>query len=180
MNLDSAFCEANGTSRSVHHLVPTVEVEILDIDLTVEAKDIAEVVWSCLREEPSSCVEVSLTKRPFRGIRKAFVKMEEARALKLLEATHIKIGWVSCRVRRKTEIKRCYRCLGFGHMAADCRGPDHSRSFWKCGEEGHTAGTCTRNPWCYLCTIRDHIPGTMRCVAFRVAAPNRKPPRGCN
>ena len=75
----------------------------------------------------SSDVEVSLTKKPFRGTRKTLVKMEEARALKLLKAAHIKIGWVSCRVRRKTEVKRCYRCLGFGHMAADCRGPDRNR-----------------------------------------------------
>ena len=101
-----------------------------------------EAVWSCIRKEPSSGVEVSLTKKPFRGTRKAFVKMEDARALKLLKAAHIKIGWVSCRVRRKTDVKRCYRCLGFGHMAADCRGPDRSRSCWKCGEEGYTARTC--------------------------------------
>ena len=70
-------------------------MEILDINPTVEAEDKAEAIWSCLREEPSSGVEVSLTKRPFRGMRKAFVRTEEARALKLLKATHIKIGWVS-------------------------------------------------------------------------------------
>ena len=46
-----------------------------------------------------------MTKKPLRGMKKAFVRTEEARALKLLKATHIKIGWVSCRVRRKTEIK---------------------------------------------------------------------------
>ena len=126
-----------------NHLILTVEVEILGIDPTVEAEDIADVAWSCLREEPSSGVDVSLTKRTFRGTRKAFVRMEEARALKLLKAANIKIGWVSCRVRRKTEVKRCYRCLGFAHMAADCRGPNRSRNCWKFGEEGHTAGTCS-------------------------------------
>ena len=48
--------------------------------------------------------------------------LEMARALKLLKATHIKIGWVIYRVRRKMGTNRCYCCLDFGHMAADCRG----------------------------------------------------------
>ena len=95
VGLNSTFHEAIGAPGCVRHLVPTVEVEILDIDPTVEAEDIAKTVWSCLQEEPSSRVEVSLTKRPFRGRRKAFIIMEEARTLKLLKATHINIGWVS-------------------------------------------------------------------------------------
>ena len=40
-------------SGSIRHLVPTVEVEILDIDPTVEDEEIAEAVWSFLRKEPS-------------------------------------------------------------------------------------------------------------------------------
>ena len=137
--LDSALRGAVGESGSVRHLVPTTEVEILDVDPSVEEEEVAEAVRSYLREEPSSEVKVSLTRKPFRGTRKAFVRFEEAHALTLLKVTHIKIGWVSCRVRKKTEINRCYRCLGFEHMAADCRGPDRSRSCWRCGEEGHAA-----------------------------------------
>ena len=92
---------------------------------------------------------VSPTKTPYRGNKKAYVQLEEARVLKLLKAAHIKIGWVFCRVGRKKELNRCYRCLG--HMAADCRGPDRSRCCWRCGEEVHTAGSCTRQRRCYLC-----------------------------
>ena len=36
----------------------------------------------------------TMTRRPFSGTRKAIIKLEESRALKLLKATHIKIGWV--------------------------------------------------------------------------------------
>ena len=133
------------------------------------------------KQESEIEVTVSLTKRPYRENRKAFVLLEEEKALKLLKAAHIKIRWVSCRVRKKKEINRCYRCLGFGHIAVDCRGPDRSRCCWRCGEEGHTAGSCTWQPRCYLRTAmeekpgNDYIPGTMRCAAFREAAPNRKP-----
>ena len=90
--------------------------------------------------------------------------LEEARPLKLLKGAHIMIGWVSCRVRRKKEVNRCFRCFGFGHIAADCREPDRSRCYWRCGEEGHLAGSCTGKPWCYLCaakeekTRNDYIP----------------------
>ena len=65
-----------------------------------------------------------------------YVLLEEARALKLIKGAHIKIGWVSCRVRRKKEVNRCFRCLGFGHIAAGCRGTDCSWCCCRCGEEG--------------------------------------------
>ena len=65
--LDTVFKEAVRASGAVHHLIPRIEVEF----------------------------RVSLTKTPYRGNRKAFVLLEEARTLKLLKAAHIKIGWVS-------------------------------------------------------------------------------------
>ena len=172
--LDSAFRDVVGESGSVYHLVPTVE----DVNPTVEEEEIAEAVRSCQREERSLGVEVSLTRKPFRGTRGR--PLSEARALMLLKGTHIKIGWVSCRVRRKTEVKRCFRCPAFGHMAADCRGLDRSRCCWRCGVEGHTAAACKSNPQCYLCAERhykprvNHLPGTMRCAAFRGTDSKRK------
>ena len=73
----------------------------MDIDPTAEIIEVEKAVRSCLHEESISEVKVSMTKRPFRGTRKAFINLEEARALRLMKATHIKIGWVSCRVRRR-------------------------------------------------------------------------------
>ena len=72
-------------------------------------------------------VKVSLERESYRGTRKAFIRMKQAPVMMLLKETHIKIGWVYCRVRRMTKVKRLLHCLGFGHMAADCRGPDGSR-----------------------------------------------------
>ena len=90
--LDSTFRDVVEETGSVRHLVPTIEVKILDIDPTVEAREIAMAVRSSLREEPSSDVKVSLTRKPFIGTKKAFVRMEEVRALMLLKETHINIG----------------------------------------------------------------------------------------
>ena len=97
-----------GKLGSVRHLVPTVEVEMLDIDLTVETEEVREADRSSLQEKSSAGIKVCRMKKTFRGTRKAYIMLEEARALKLLKVAHIKIGWVSCRVRRKTETNRCY------------------------------------------------------------------------
>ena len=144
--LDSAFRDVVGGSGSVRHFILTVEVKIMDIDRTAEAQEDEETVRSCLHEEQTSEVKASITKRPFRGKRKAYIGLEEARALMLLKVTHIKRGWVSCRVRRKTEINRYYRCLGFGHIVTDCQGPDRSKSCCRCG---------------YLCIARQDKPSRL-------------------
>ena len=34
---------------------------------------------------------------------------------------------------KKKEVNRFFHCLGFGQMAADCRGPDRNRCCWRCG-----------------------------------------------
>ena len=125
--LDTAFKGAVGASGMVRHLIPRIEVEIADLEPTIGARDVGEAVRGFFEQESEIELTVSLSKRPYRGNRKAFVLLEEAKALKLLKAAHIKIGWVSCRVCRKKELNRCCRCLGFGHIVANCRGPDRSR-----------------------------------------------------
>ena len=127
--LDSAFRGVIGESRSVPLLFTMVEVEILDIDPPTEVPEIQEALRSCLHEETTSELMVTMTKRPSKGTSKAFIKLEKSRALKLLKVTHIKIWWVSCRVRRRTAARKCYRCLGFGHLAAQCAGIDRSKSY---------------------------------------------------
>ena len=183
--LDTSLKEVFAASGTVRHLIPRIEVEIADIEPSIEADDVENAVRGFFDHASELELKMSLTKRPYQGNRKAYVLLEEAQALKLLKATHIKIGWVSCRVRQKMKINRCYRCLGFGHMAANCLAPDRSRSCWRRGEEGKAAGSLTRKPQCYLCSAKEykprdhHIPGTIRYAAFREAAPERKPLRGC-
>ena len=176
--LDTAFKEAVGARGTVRHLIPRIEV---DLEAIIGAEDVEDAVRSYFDQGSELELRVSLSKTPYRGKRKAYVLLEEAMALKLLKGAHIKIGWVSCKVHRKKEVNRYLRCLGFGHIAANCQGPDRSRCCWRCDEEGHLAGSCTGKPRCFLCATReekprnDHIPGTMRCAAFREAARNRKP-----
>ena len=121
--LDTAFKEVIGARGTVRHLIPRIEVEIADLEPTIEAEDAEDAVRSFFDQEPELELRVSLSKTPYKGKRKAYVLLEEAMALKLLKGAHIKIGWVSCRVRSNKEENRRFRRLGFGHIAADCRGP---------------------------------------------------------
>ena len=92
--LDSAFKEVNGVSGSICHLTPRIEVEIADIDPSNNAENVEEAVRGFFDHGSKLELKVSLTKRLFRGNRKAYVLLQETWALKLLKATHVKIGWV--------------------------------------------------------------------------------------
>ena len=76
-----------GKNGSVRSVVPRIE-------------DIEEAVRGFFDYGSVPGLKVPLTKKPFKGNKKAHVWLEEARALKV-KATHVKIGWVSCRVRKK-------------------------------------------------------------------------------
>ncbi|XP_033225962.1 cellular nucleic acid-binding protein-like [Belonocnema kinseyi] len=126
-------------------------------------------------------MKVSFTKRPFRGNLKAFAELSDELAARLVRAGHLKVGWVSCHVSKRIEAMKCYRCPGFGHMAAKCEGPDRTKSCWRCGKEGSKAVACESTPQCYLCVangdapLTDHRLGTRSCLAFREAASLKKP-----
>ena len=84
--------EVIGAIGTVGHLTPRIEVEIADIEPSIEVEDLENAVRGFFEHASELELKVSLTKRPYRGIRKVYVLLEEARALKLLKATHIKIG----------------------------------------------------------------------------------------
>ena len=54
----------------------------------METEEVTEAVRSYLQEETPGEIKIRMTKRLFRGTRKAYV---------LIEGAHIKIGWVCCR-----------------------------------------------------------------------------------
>ena len=90
--LDTFLKEVIGASGTVRHLIPRIEVEIADIEPSIEADDVENAVRGFFDHGLELELKVSLTKRPYQGNRKAYVLLEEARFLKLFKATHIKIG----------------------------------------------------------------------------------------
>ena len=108
----------------VRNLIPRIGVEITELHPSIEGEEVEGAVRKFCQQGPKMELRVSQLKRSYRGVSKAYVLLEEARALKLLKVAHIKIGW-----------------FDFGHMVADCRGPDRSRSRWKCGDKGTLRGS---------------------------------------
>lgn len=68
---------------------------------------------------------ISVRKR-FEGTQSAIVLVPLAESRKLLAHGRIRVGLINCRVRLDDPRVRCFRCLSFGHMSKECKGPDRS------------------------------------------------------
>lgn len=69
---------------------------------------------------------------------KALVELSDELAPRLVHIEHLKVGWVSCRVRKKPEISGCYRCHNYGQLAAKCEGSDRTKCCWMWGKKKHS------------------------------------------
>lgn len=170
--LSAALVTALGTSGTVRSLVPKISVEIRDLDCLTEKEDVEKALKRDFQETGE--LKVVITKTNAREQRMAIVEMGEKVAASLLKQGRIKIGWVSCRVRRRTTVQRCFRCLGYGHVSRACRGPDRSHLCFSCGEADHKAKDCKSPKHCVLCAEKGldqlaHAPGSGNCAVFREA-----------
>ena len=116
-----------------------------------------------------------------RGERLAIVSVQESEATKLLKVRKLKVGWIICRVRCRIPLVRCFRCLGYGHHARDCKGIDRSNTCYKCGQTGYVAAACDNEPHCALRSEMKvktpeqmYILGTTKSRASKLALENRK------
>ena len=173
-----------GDMGTMWNLTPKVTLEFLDLDsVTIYTKgDVEEALKRDLGEKAGDA-KMSVTKPNRREQILAIVELNEEEANKLLETPRIKVGWINSRVRRRARIDRCYKCMGYGHQARECKGPDCSSLCYKCGLAGHRASVCTAEPLCMLCKrgiskpenlSLNHIPGTEACYVFRQALDKAK------
>ena len=163
-----------GNSASVRVLEPKSTLEVRDLDeLTTEAE-----VETAAQSVLGGAVEVRtfVSKANSRGQKVAILTLGTRDAAKLLNKGHLKIGWVNCRIREKPVVSRCFKCLGFGHVANRCSGPDRSKACFRCGGQDHKASTCSAVYSCVLCLEAGlkgdqvkHAAGSGRCTSYRQA-----------
>lgn len=176
VRFERAVTEAVGDEASVRSLIPQLTVEVRGITPSSTVAEVEAAVRKSLGEKAPNSMEVWLSPTLLRGSRLAKLRMEESTARTLAGLGHIRIGWVSCSVRIKESPVRCYKCLGFGHSAANCRGPDRSKLCWRCGGGEHKARDCKNAPHCFLCRSSEpqkdasHVPGGSRCASYAAAA----------
>lgn len=170
-SLKQAISAAVGTSGVVRALTPRTKLEILDLDVCADDREVREAVTKAVGECRTGDLKISVFAPNARGERVAVVELDEAAATKILSQGRMKVGWVASRVRRRVEVTRCFRCLGFGHTRRECKGPDRSGNCWRCGEGGHNAKGCVAPPVCRACSQRshpsDHVQGSGACRIFR-------------
>lgn len=173
--LQAIITEAAGPLAKIHRVVQSRDVEIRDLDEGVTPEEVIEA----LKENKISTSSAKL--RPAHsGTQACMIKLPctpETDAL--LRNGRIKIGLVRCRIRESVKVRRCYRCMGYGHFAAKCKAPDRSKLCLRCGQDGHKIANCTNAPKCPLCTDSDnggqrrqqtpaaHTSGSRRCPKFR-------------
>ncbi|XP_058449259.1 uncharacterized protein LOC131429227 [Malaya genurostris] len=157
-----------------------VEVRALCPEATLRCKDLDEItteeeVKLALKEQ-CELGEVQMTIRIRNGpdgTKVALIKLPVDAANKALKVEKICVGWSVCPLSVSQLPDVCFKCLGFGHFARNCQGPDRSKLCRRCGEEGHMAKDCTKPPKCLICAAtgdNKHPTGGSRCPAFKRAS----------
>ncbi|XP_035724082.1 uncharacterized protein LOC118442503 [Vespa mandarinia] len=134
-----------GETSSITELVPRATLEIRDCDCCTSSIEVEEDLKRMLPGYAGK-IEIKMTNTNARQQRLAHVKIEEEAAAKLLKAGRGLVGFVSCRVKRRVNVKRCFRCLDYGHQSASCNGPDRSKLCYFCGSTGRKIKECKEAP----------------------------------
>lgn len=148
--LQDAICD-NG---QVRNLTPTVSMEVRDLDAATTEEEVREALRSNLGERAKE-IQLHLTKA--RGMRLALPEVRDEEATKIMETALLNVGWTRCRVRYRTNSRRCFRCLEFDHEARQGTGPDHSKLCFRFGQTGHRGANCKNEDKCMLCTPQNNV-----------------------
>lgn len=156
----------------------TIECRNLDgITTEEELKEALEVLLDDLKDAP---ITIRIRKA-YGDTQTASIRLSTTAANKLLAIGKVKVGWSVCSLKLvpwvSPQMTRCYRCMGFGHQASSCNGPDRSRLCRKCGEEGHMARDCNNKAQCMLCKKGEgnsHATGGFHCPVYKLAASEKK------
>ncbi|XP_025197426.1 uncharacterized protein LOC112596143 [Melanaphis sacchari] len=117
-------------------------MEVRDLDQWSSSEEVFEAVVTATGASRDSVKVVSLRKR-YGGSQMALVSLPTGSSRGLLSSGRLRIGMVSCRTRVADPKVRCFRCLSYGHMAKDCKGPDRTNCCRCCGEADHKAVGCS-------------------------------------
>ncbi|XP_014216673.1 uncharacterized protein LOC106645339 [Copidosoma floridanum] len=165
--LKSAVVDAGG----VRTLVPRLVWEIRNVYPTVTEEEVTVAMKGRFDGAALPEMVLRLSSGTTRGNRVTYIEAPASAAAVLDKMDHLQLGWVNCRIWPRTKAKRCYRCLGFGHISHQCGGSDRTGACFRCGKIGHVAWSCLqKEASCYLCENvnprpdTSHVAGSARTV----------------
>lgn len=171
-NFNKALVKAVGESAEISTLTPKTMIEIKDIDETATVDDITAAIERELETPAEQFRQSCRLHRGFARTQTATILLPTDTAVKLLKKDkgRIKIGWIYCKIREKQQLTRCFKCLDFGHISNNCKGPDRRNVCYKCGKEGHHIKDCKGSTQCIICKVKnlscDHMLGSKMCSAY--------------
>jgi len=160
-----------GVGKVAENKERNVTLEIRDLDSLTEEKDVEQAVEKVLGFAfQKDKRKVTLMRANRRQQRMALVTLGEQEAHKLEQEDHLRVGYLSCKIRRRVEVLRCFKCLEYGHTAPGCKNEDRSGLCFRCGTCNHRKKDCKSEPRCFLCKEDNkHEAGSGACGAFRRA-----------
>lgn len=166
-----------GDAAKVRALSQETMVECRNLDEVTTDQDLRKALEEQFQIGDAAQTAPIRLRKAYGDTQIATIKLTTEVANRLLEKGKVKVGWTVCSIRAMQQPERCYKCMGFGHQAKQCRGTDRSKLCRRCGEEGHISRTCTKPPKCMLCTAekdRDHVTGGQKCPALKAAMTARR------
>lgn len=175
----SSINEALGSEVEVRALSQKTLIEIRHIDEITTSEDVLDAIKGKLDNYEISATTAISMRKSFGSTQIASISLPARDAQELLKLEKIKIGWTVCPIREKTTLKKCFRCLEYGHIAKLCQNEDRAKLCRRCGEGGHIAKDCKKEASCMFCKSSGlvetkHIAGSGRCPTLKKALENRK------
>jgi len=174
--LASHMREAVGDSANIRVPTKNMELRLRDVDITVQASEVASAISAVGGCAPSEVRVGSFNPGP-NGLRTVWVLCPALAACKVAAARGLLIGWSRARAEiLPSRPLRCYRCLARGHVQQRCPSNQDRRNLcYRCGTPGHITRACKSKPHCPICIVRvlpsDHAPGSDKCPPVAPKAP---------
>jgi len=168
-HLKSAITSTIGNKVNCTRLSDTSTIEIRDADEEATDDEIIKAIEKHTKSKGN--IKIVNKRKMERGTQIITASIPTSIANTIIN-TQLRIGFVNCRTKLKIEVKKCYRCQGYGHTRKDCKNEERSNFCWKCGQDGHKNKECKNEARCLLCkeeSTNDHILGSFKCHAYKRA-----------
>ena len=142
------------------------EIMVRNVDETMSTKELKEIVARETGYEGEIAAYVP-EKCNGRGLRTATLGLPNKVAGNLIRKGFIIAGWHRLRIVEKIQLRRCFKCQAFGHVARNCCNENRAEMCLNCGGTEHKAATCKVSPRCYECECEGHRAGGMSCPEYR-------------